>query len=67
MANGQIHINTHKEVGNIFPYSHSNQITEDYYWFLLGEINRGTIKGAVCRIEYPKFGNYCEYYDLTHG
>ena len=67
MTTGQIHINTHHEVRYIFPYSYSNQITEDYYWFLLGEINRGTIKGAVCRIEYPQFGNYCEYHDLTHG
>ena len=33
-----------------------NEITKDYYWFLVGEINRGTIFKAVCRIENTKFG-----------
>lgn len=39
-----------------FPASHSNQITEDYYWFLVGGINSGTIKKAVCRKELQPFG-----------
>ena len=33
-----------------------NEITEDYYWFLVGEINRGTMSKAVCRIENRTFG-----------
>ena len=64
MTTGQIHINTHKEVGNVFPYSYSNQITENYYWFLVGEINRGTIKAGVCRIENKTFGT-TSYHLLT--
>ena len=38
------------------PASRSNQITKDYYNFLVGEINRGTIFRAVCRIENKIFG-----------
>jgi hypothetical protein len=36
--------------------SRANQITKEYYEFLVGEINRGTIKKAVCRIENKVFG-----------
>jgi len=32
--------------------NNGNQITESYYWHLVGEINRGTILKAVCRIEH---------------
>jgi len=39
-----------------FPTSSSNQITKEYYDFLVGEINRGTIFKAVCRIENKIFG-----------
>lgn len=67
MAAGKINFNTHPEVSCTFPASRGNMITKERYWFLVGEINRGTIKGAVCRIEYPQFGNYCEYHDLTVG
>jgi hypothetical protein len=41
---------------NTFPASCSNQITKEYYNFLVGEINRGTIFRAVCRIENKIFG-----------
>lgn len=44
-----------------FPCSQSNQITESYYWFLVGEINRGTVKKAVCRIENKRFGAVSYY------
>lgn len=44
-----------------FPARSSNQITEDYYWFLVGEINRGTIKKAVCRKELQPFGTVSYY------
>lgn len=36
--------------------SRANEITKEYYWFLVGEINRGTIQRAVCRRENLKFG-----------
>jgi len=38
--------------------STSNQITKEYYDFLVGEINRGTIKRSVCKREYIPFGTY---------
>ena len=41
---------------NTFPASRANQITKEYYNFLVGEINRGTIFRAVCRIENKIFG-----------
>lgn len=39
-----------------FPAHCGNQITKEYYDFLVGEINRGTILKAVCRIENKTFG-----------
>ena len=36
--------------------SRCNQITPSYYWFLVGEINRGVIHKAVCRIENLNHG-----------
>lgn len=39
-----------------FAPSDSNQISESYYNYLVGEINRGTIKKAVCAIENRTFG-----------
>lgn len=38
-----------------YPATNSNQITKEYYNFLIGEINRGTIYKAVCRIENKRF------------
>ena len=38
-----------------FPTNHSNAITKEYYNFLVGEINRGTMLKAVCRIENKIF------------
>jgi hypothetical protein len=37
--------------------SRANQITKEYYDFLVGEINRGTIFRSVCRIEDKRFGS----------
>lgn len=39
------------------PASQANAITKEYYDFLVGEINRGTIFKAVCRIENKRFGS----------
>jgi|688.fasta_scaffold03804_58 hypothetical protein len=39
------------------PTSRENAITKEYYDFLVGEINRGTIFRAVCRIENKIFGS----------
>ena len=46
----------HPEVENIFPCAYSNNITPEYYNHLVGEINRRTIKAAVCSLYYPQFG-----------
>jgi len=43
------------------PTSNGNQITKEYYNFLVGEINRGTIFRAVCRIENKIFGTTSYY------
>lgn len=47
-----------------YPPSQSNQITKEYYDFLIGEINRGTIIRAVCRIEDKRF-NHTSYYLIS--
>ena len=39
-----------------YPAHQGNQITKEYYNFLVGEINRGTMFKAVCRIENKVFG-----------
>ena len=54
----------HPEAGVTFGASRSNQITKEYYDFLVGEINRGTIKKAVCRIYNEIFG-VTSYHLLT--
>lgn len=41
-------------------YGNHNQITKEFYDHLVGEINRGTVRKAVCRVHYPKF-NYTTY------
>lgn len=46
---------------NTYPASSSNQITKEYYNFLIGEINRGTIFRAICRIENKIFGTIAYY------
>ena len=43
------------------PASSENQITKEYYDFLVGEINRGTILRAVCRNENETFGTVSYY------
>ena len=40
---------------NTFPATQGNAITKEYYNFLVGEINRGTMIKAVCRIENKRF------------
>lgn len=54
----------HPEIDKISCCSYGNMITKEYYDFLVGEINRGTIKKAVCRVEYPNFG-YTSYHLLS--
>lgn len=46
---------------NTYPPSNSNQITKDYYNTLIGEINRGVISKAICRIENSTFDNVSYY------
>ena len=48
-----------------YPATQGNQITKEYYNFLVGEINRGTIHRAVCRIENTKFYNDVRYYLIS--
>lgn len=64
MITPQIHINAHPKAV-ITSYSNSNAITKDYYYFLVGEINRGTMKKAVCRVEYLEYGNYTTYHLIS--
>jgi hypothetical protein len=42
----------------------ANQITEEYYNHLVGEINRGTIQKAVCRIFDARF-NHTSYHLIS--
>lgn len=44
--------------------SNANQITKEYYNHLIGEINRGTVKKAVCSIYYKRF-NYTTYHLIS--
>ena len=44
-----------------YPASSSNQITKEYYNHLIGEINRGTVLKAICRIENKIFGTISYY------
>lgn len=39
-----IHFNIHPDVTDTFPASQSNEISKEYYDFLVGEINRRTIR-----------------------
>lgn len=52
MVTGTSHFNIHPEVEDTFPCRSSNRITKEYYWFLVGEINRGTIKRAIHLFRY---------------
>jgi len=49
---------------NTYPPSSSNMITKKYYNHLVGEINRGTVHKAVCRIENSTF-NTISYYLIS--
>lgn len=60
----ETHFNVAKGIQTIAPCA-GNQITEDYYLFLVGEINRGTIKKAVCRIENKTF-DIVSYYLISY-
>jgi hypothetical protein len=44
--------------------SSANQITKEYYFHLVGEINRGTILKAVCRCHDYRF-NYTTYHLIS--
>lgn len=61
MIKSSIHFNIHPEVANTTSPCSANRITKDYYNFLVGEINRGTIRKAVCRIENHTFGTVSYY------
>lgn len=54
----------HKEVKRTFPPSPSNEISREYYNSLLGQINSGSLKSAVCKKEDPRF-NQASYYLIT--
>ena len=56
----ETHFNVAKGIQTTAPCI-GNQINEYYYWFLVGEINRGTIKKAVCRIENKTFDTVSYY------
>ena len=56
----ETHFNISEGIQTTSPCS-GNQIKEDYYWFLVGEINRCTIKKAVCRIENKTFDTVSYY------
>jgi len=49
-----------------YPATSSNQISKEYYNMLIGEINRGTIHKAVCRIENKVFGT-TSYYLISNS
>lgn len=46
-----------KNTIDTYPATQGNEITKEYYNFLIGEINRGTIFRAVCRVENKPFGS----------
>ena len=59
-----IHFTLPKKEITTFPCSSSNRITKEYYNFLVGEINRGTIIKAVCSVTDKRF-NYTAYYLIS--
>lgn len=58
------HFTVHPNIKVISACSHANMITKEYYDFLVGEINRGTMIKAVCCVENTKF-NYKSYHLLS--
>lgn len=44
-----------------YPAHQGNQITKDYYNFLVGQINDGTMLKAVCRLTYIPTGTESYY------
>ena len=56
----ETHFNIAKGVVTTAP-SMANETTKANYWFLVGEINRGTMQKAVCRIENKTFGTESYY------
>lgn len=48
-----------------YPPHSGNQITKEYYNFLVGQINDGVIFKAVCRIEDKRFFNAISYYLIS--
>lgn len=59
-----MHFNLPQNPIDTFPASNSNEITREYYNSLIGEINRGTIHKAICRIENKTFGT-TRYYLIS--
>jgi hypothetical protein len=58
------HFNLPQNSIQTYSCSHGNAITKTYYDFLVGEINRGIIYKAVCRIEDKRF-NSVSYYLIS--
>ena len=65
MIKGSTHFNIHPEVKYTTSPCDANRITKEYYNFLVGEIKRGTMKKAVCRIENHTF-NTVSYYLISY-
>lgn len=55
------HFTCHPDITCTFPCTSSNNITKEYYNFLVDGINRGYIKKAVCSIENITFGTISYY------
>lgn len=54
-----------KELG-IFPATISNQITEEYYLFLVGQMNRGTTSQKVQKVLHENgTSKYFTYHLIT--
>ena len=50
------HFTCHPSVTCTYPCTCSNQITKEYYDFLVGNINAGLIKKTVCCLDNVTFG-----------
>jgi len=49
----------------IFPATRSNQITAEYYFCLVGQINRGTCSKSVQRVTHYNGSHSYDTYHLT--
>ena len=58
------HFNLPKKPIHTVPTSSATEITKEYYDFLVGQINDGTMHKAVCRKEDKRF-NYTSYHLIS--